>query len=109
MSAFLALLGREIRLALRHPADTLAAVLFFVLVCALFPFGVGPAPETLAPGATLVTLRARFAVSLSVPLVSLTVRMALSAASPSGALRVSSKLWVAVVPVCTAPSFQVTL
>jgi len=52
--AFAALLGREIRLALRHPADTLAAVLFFVLVSALFPFGVGPAPETLArlaPGA----------------------------------------------------------
>ena len=54
MKAFIALLGREIRLALRHPADTLAAVLFFVLVAALFPFGVGPAPETLArlaPGA----------------------------------------------------------
>ena len=56
MSAFLTLLEREIRLALRHPADTLAAVLFFVLVAALFPFGVGPAPETLArlaPGALL--------------------------------------------------------
>jgi heme exporter protein B len=54
VSAFAALLGREIRLALRHPADTLGAVLFFVLVSALFPFGVGPAPETLArlaPGA----------------------------------------------------------
>ncbi|HWT08632.1 MAG TPA: heme exporter protein CcmB, partial [Roseomonas sp.] len=54
MTGFLALLAREIRLALRHPADTLAAVLFFVLVAALFPFGVGPAPETLArlaPGA----------------------------------------------------------
>ena len=54
MRAFAALLGRELRLALRHPADTLAAVLFFVLVAALFPFGVGPAPETLArlaPGA----------------------------------------------------------
>ncbi len=47
-AACLALLGRELRLALRHPSDTLAAVLFFVLVCALFPFGVGPAPETLA-------------------------------------------------------------
>ena len=46
-SAWLALLARELRLALRHPADTLAAVLFFVLVAALFPFGVGPAPETL--------------------------------------------------------------
>jgi heme exporter protein B len=53
---WLALLARELRLALRHPADTLAAVLFFVLVAALFPFGVGPAPETLArlaPGALL--------------------------------------------------------
>jgi heme exporter protein B len=56
VSAFLAVLAREVRLALRHPADTLAAVLFFVLVCALFPFGVGPAPELLsrlAPGALL--------------------------------------------------------
>jgi heme exporter protein B len=56
MTAWLALLGRELRLALRHPADTLAAVLFFVLVAALFPFGVGPAPEALArlaPGALL--------------------------------------------------------
>lgn len=55
-AAFLAVLARELRLALRHPADTLAAVLFFVLVCALFPFGVGPAPEALArlaPGALL--------------------------------------------------------
>lgn len=51
-----ALLGRELRLALRHPADTLSAVLFFVLVAALFPFGVGPSPELLArlaPGALL--------------------------------------------------------
>lgn len=56
MSAFNAVLWRELRLALRHPADTLAAVLFFILVCALFPFGIGPAPETLArvaPGAML--------------------------------------------------------
>jgi heme exporter protein B len=56
VSGFLALLGRELRLALRHPADTLAAVMFFVLVAALFPFGIGPAPEALArlaPGALL--------------------------------------------------------
>jgi len=54
VTAFATLLVREIRLALRHPADTLGAVLFFVLVAALFPFGVGPAPELLArlaPGA----------------------------------------------------------
>lgn len=56
MTGWRALLGRELRLALRHPADTLAAVLFFVLVAALFPFGIGPAPEALArlaPGALL--------------------------------------------------------
>ena len=52
----IALLRRELLLAARHPADSLAALLFFLLVCALFPFGVGPAPETLArlaPGALL--------------------------------------------------------
>ncbi|MFC3126523.1 heme exporter protein CcmB [Pseudoroseomonas globiformis] len=50
----MALLRREMLLAARHPADTLAAVLFFLLVTALFPFGVGPAPDMLArlaPGA----------------------------------------------------------
>jgi heme exporter protein B len=53
---FLAVLGREVRLALRHPGDALASVLFFVIVCALFPFGIGPEPQTLAriaPGALL--------------------------------------------------------
>lgn len=48
MRAWAALLGRELALALRHPADSLAAMLFFVLVCALFPFGVGPSPDALA-------------------------------------------------------------
>ena len=38
----IALLLRELRLAIRHPADTLSAVMFFVLVAAMFPFGVGP-------------------------------------------------------------------
>jgi heme exporter protein B len=48
MRIWQALVLRELRLALRHPADSLAAVLFFVLVALLFPFGVGPAPELLA-------------------------------------------------------------
>ncbi len=58
MKPWLALLSRELRLALRHPADALAAVLFFLLVTALFPFGVGPSPDTLArlaPGALLAS------------------------------------------------------
>ena len=48
-----AMLARELRLSLRHGADTLAATLFFLLAAALFPLAIGPAPETLgriAPG-----------------------------------------------------------
>ena len=53
MTAFLAILGRELRLSLRHGADTLGALLFFLLAASLFPLAIGPAPETLgriAPG-----------------------------------------------------------
>jgi heme exporter protein B len=48
-----AILARELRLSLRHGADTLGALLFFVLAASLFPLAIGPAPETLgriAPG-----------------------------------------------------------
>ena len=53
MSRFRAILGRELRLSLRHGADTLGALLFFFLAASLFPLAIGPAPETLgriAPG-----------------------------------------------------------
>src|SRR5277367_7198415 len=53
MTPFLAILSRELRLSLRHSADTLAVLLFFLFVAALFPLAIGPAPETLgriAPG-----------------------------------------------------------
>jgi len=53
MRSFAALLGRELRLSVRHGADTAAALLFFLLAGALFPLAIGPAPETLsrlAPG-----------------------------------------------------------
>ncbi len=53
MTLLQALLARELRLSLRHGADTLGAVLFFLLAGALFPLAIGPAPETLgrlAPG-----------------------------------------------------------
>lgn len=42
------LIARELRLSLRHGADTLGALLFFVLAASLFPLAVGPAPEVLA-------------------------------------------------------------
>ena len=38
---------RDLRLALRRRADTLAAMIFFVMVVSLFPLGVGPEPSTL--------------------------------------------------------------
>ena len=49
----IAILARELRLSMRHGADTLGALLFFVLAASLFPLAIGPAPETLgriAPG-----------------------------------------------------------
>ncbi len=48
MSAALALLRRDLRLAWRSPGDSANVVLFFVLTVVLFPLGVGPAAETLA-------------------------------------------------------------
>lgn len=53
MGRLLAILARDLRLSLRHGADTLAALLFFLVTAALFPLAIGPAPETLgriAPG-----------------------------------------------------------
>jgi heme exporter protein B len=53
MTAFSAILARELRLSLRHGADSLAALLFFLVTAALFPLAIGPEPETLgriAPG-----------------------------------------------------------
>lgn len=53
MTGCLAILSRELRLSLRHGADTLGALLFFLLAASLFPLAIGPAPETLgriAPG-----------------------------------------------------------
>ena len=53
MTRLVAVLSRELRLSLRHGADTLAALLFFLLTASLFPLAIGPAPETLgriAPG-----------------------------------------------------------
>ncbi len=47
------LIVRELRLSLRHSADTAAALLFFVIAATLFPFALGPSPRvlaTIAPG-----------------------------------------------------------
>lgn len=58
MSAFFALVARDIRIALRQLSDTMMVIVFFVIAAALFPFGVGPEPNLLArmaPGILWVT------------------------------------------------------
>ena len=44
----IAIFARDLRLSIRHGADSLAAVLFFLIAASLFPLAIGPAPETLA-------------------------------------------------------------
>lgn len=66
VTAFLALLKRDVLLALRQSTDLGMILGFFVIAAALFPFGVGPNPEVLArlaPGITWVL--ALLAVMLS--------------------------------------------
>jgi len=48
MSGFAAIVGRDLRLAMRQGMDSLMVVMFFVIAVVLFPFGVGPEPNVLA-------------------------------------------------------------
>ena len=48
MSAILALIGRDLKLAARLGGDALTLVLFFVMVGAVVPFAIGPDRELLA-------------------------------------------------------------
>jgi len=48
VTAFWALVARDLRLALRQGSDAALVVAFFVLAVVLFPFGVGPEPQLLA-------------------------------------------------------------
>ena len=52
-NAFLAVLRRDLLLAMRRKTEVLTAVFFFVVVASLFPLGIGPEAKTLrliAPG-----------------------------------------------------------
>jgi heme exporter protein B len=67
MSAALALLRRDLRLAARRRTEALLPIGFFVVAAGLFPLGVGPEPQTLrtiAPG--IVWVCALLAAMLSV-------------------------------------------
>lgn len=59
---------RDLRLALRRRADSLSAMLFFVMVVSLFPLGVGPEPgllRSMAPGVVWVAALLSSMLSLS--------------------------------------------
>ena len=49
MSAWAAIVGRDLRLVLRQGADGMLVVAFFVLAAAMFPFAIGPDAEVLRP------------------------------------------------------------
>jgi heme exporter protein B len=48
VTGFLALVGRDLRLALRQGTDAAMVLIFYLLAVLLFPFGVGPEPNILA-------------------------------------------------------------
>lgn len=52
-TAFMTLLQRDLKIAVRHRGDIFNPLLFFILVVTLFPLGIGPEPQVLtrvAPG-----------------------------------------------------------
>ena len=66
--AFMLVVRRELRLAVRRKGDALNVLVFFVVVASLFPFGVGPEPNQLrAMAAGVVWIAALLAAVLSLP------------------------------------------
>lgn len=63
-----AVVGRDLKLAMRRQADIVSALFFFIIVVSLFPLGIGPEPDLLrklAPGVLWVA--ALLATMLSLP------------------------------------------
>lgn len=68
LKIILAVIGRDLKLAMRRQADIISALVFFVIVVSLFPLGVGPESNLLrklAPGVLWVA--ALLATMLSLP------------------------------------------
>jgi len=72
VSALLAIVRRDLLLAMRRKSEVLTALFFFIIVVSLFPLGIGPEPQLLkkiAPGvlwvaallATMLSLNRLFA------------------------------------------------
>lgn len=66
MPAFWAIIRRDLRLSVRRGADSALPLVFFLIALALFPLGVGPAPEVLERiGVGVIWVLALLAVMLS--------------------------------------------
>ena len=66
MGAFLSLLRRDLRLALRQGSDSLMIVIFFVVVVVLFPLAIGPEQKILSRvSAGIIWVAALLAAMLS--------------------------------------------
>ena len=60
--------ARDVKLALRHPGETMLVVAFFVLVASLFPLGIGAEPQLLQRiGPGVIWVCALLAAFLSLP------------------------------------------
>ena len=67
-AAFAWALARDVKLALRHPGETLLVIAFFVLVASLFTLAVGADPQLLARiGPGVIWVCALLAAFLSLP------------------------------------------
>jgi len=68
MSGFSWALARDLRLAWRHPGETLLVIVFYFLVASIFPLGVGADPRMLAEiGPGVIWVCALLASLLSLP------------------------------------------
>lgn len=66
MSAFVAIISRDLRLGIRSGVDSAQPLIFFVIALTLFPLGVGPSPEILERiGVGVIWVLALLAVMLS--------------------------------------------
>jgi heme exporter protein B len=62
--------ARDVKLALRHPGETMLVVAFFVLVASLFPLGIGADPQLLQRiGPGVIWVCALLAAFLSLPAI----------------------------------------
>jgi hypothetical protein len=48
LNIIFAVVGRDLKLAMRRQADIVSALFFFIIVVSLFPLGIGPEPDLAA-------------------------------------------------------------